>query len=81
MINLFYDSLHISQKILFFKMDKLEEASTNVRSQVTIYNKKTELTRDSAGMLNFAIIQPVIPYIIEINSYIRKFNLGFIKLI
>lgn len=32
-------------------------------------------------MLNFTIIQLVFSYIIEINSYICKFNLGFIKLI
>lgn len=30
-------------------------------------------------MLNLKIILMVIPYIIEINSYICKFNLGFVS--
>jgi hypothetical protein len=57
----------------------VRSAPLYLKSNGTIFRAK--VLNESAGMLNFAIIQPLIPYIIEINSYICKFNLGFMKLI
>lgn len=42
---------------------------------------RAKILNKSAEMLNLVIIQPVFSYLIEINSYICKFNLGFISLI
>ena len=57
----------------------VRSAPLYLKSNGTIFRAK--ILNKSAGMLNFTIIQLVFSYIIEINSYICKFNLGFIKLI
>jgi hypothetical protein len=57
----------------------VRSAPLYLKSNGAIFRAK--ILNKSAGMLNFAIIQLVFSYIIEINSYICKFNLGFMKLI